>query len=93
MGKHIWRVIECKNPKCRCVNPLIYYGANEGQLEIGEVFKAGFLWKCSQCQQTFRYEKEEAPIKLLDFAPPSEWETAFGPGYDLRRPIDSTKIH
>jgi hypothetical protein len=93
MDKHIWRVLDCKNPKCRCKNLLKYYGPYEGQLEIGEMNTTGFSWGCGDCQQTYRYEIEETLLELFDFGPPPGWKSTFEPDPRLSQPIDPTEIN
>jgi hypothetical protein len=90
MLKHIWRVIDCKNPDCGFMNLLKYYGVYQGQLEIAEMFATDFSWQCAKCGKIYRYESEETQMRLLDYSPPAGWKCAFGPEFDLPTPSDHT---
>lgn len=65
------------------MNLLKYYGVYQGHLDIAEMFATGFSWQCAKCRKIYRYELEETQMRLLGYGPPPEWESAFGPEFDL----------
>lgn len=74
---HIYLGVFCKTPDCENICALKCYGEDESRFRSERNMPTSFIYKCAQCHQIHRYEREETFVYKANVAPPKGWQNGW----------------